>query len=168
MNEQLPVAEDLPEGILPSDQVGDDGILVLSLTAHALAAMDRHKWIDSERVGRDLGCKAYLDWVDRYWKGWVRSRLIEHLYGWRCWSAFDPRQYGLLARSSVEHHIPSATLRIMATILAEGGENLDVITWAMHQGEPLEPLLWLLDRIDVNANRSRLLADHIRLFIPQD
>ena len=168
MSGRPPVVEDLPEGLLPADQVGADGTAVLSLTAHALAAADRHKWIESERAGVDLGSRAYRDWIDRYWKGWVRSRLIEHLYGWRCWGAFDRRQYGLLARSSVEHHIPSATLRVMATILAEGGENLDVITWAMHQGKPLDPLLWLLDRIDVNAHRSRLLADHIRLFMPQD
>ncbi len=157
-------AESLPEGALATDRVDADGVLVHSLTAHALAAIDRHKWIESERVGRDLGDAAVGDWIDRYWKGWVRARLIEHLYGWRCWGAFDRHQFGLLHRSTVEHHLAPDTLRVVAGILGEGGENLDVLTWAMHAGEPLEPLLWLLDRIDVNAHRRRLLADHIRLF----
>jgi hypothetical protein len=155
-----------PEGRLASDQLRTDGVVVHSLTAHALQAMDRHRWIESEHAGHDVGDAVLGDWVDRYWKGFVRARLIEHLYGWRCWGAFDEADFGLLARRSVEYHVSTSVLQEVANILADGGENLDVVTWALARGEALDPILWLLDRIDINAKRHRLLTDHIRLFIP--
>lgn len=156
---------ELPEGVLPSDRQRPDGLVVHSLTAHAVVTMDRHKWIESQRAGRDLGSAASTDWVDRYWKGWTRSKLIEHLYGWRCWGAFDERDFGLLGRTSVEHHVQRELLEQIASLLADGGENLDVINWAIAGDLPLDNILWLLDRIDINAKRHRLLTDHIRLFI---
>jgi hypothetical protein len=157
-------ATELPEGPLPTDRAGADGVMVHSLTAHALCAIDRHKWIESEKTGRDLGDAAMKDWVDRCWKGWTRARLIEHLYGWRCWGAFDVDDFALLSHATVDYHVPHRILEHVAEILAEGGENLDVITWALANGQPLDAILWLLDRIDINAKRQRLLTDHIRLF----
>ena len=166
MNRQRPAkATEIPEGILPSDRQRSDGVVVHSLTAHAIVAMDRHKWIESQQAGHDLGSAAAVDWVDRYWKGWTRSKLIEHLYGWRCWGAFDERDYGLLVRTSVEHHVQREMLEQVSSLLADGGENLDVINWAIAGDLPLDNILWLLDRIDINAKRHRLLTDHIRLFI---
>ena len=47
-------------------------------------------------------------------------------------------------------------------------EVLDAIVAAepavVTAGQDLDPILWLLDRIDINAKRQRLLTDHIRLF----
>jgi hypothetical protein len=35
----------------------------------------RHKWIESEKAGRDIGFeKALLDWVMRHRSGWRESR----------------------------------------------------------------------------------------------
>ncbi len=167
MHSQRPIlnAEDLPEGILPSDVRREDGVVVHSLTAHAIVAMERHKWIESEKALHDVGTPSLTDWVDRYWTGFVRARLMEHLYGWRCWGAFDVEQCGLLARSTVQHVLPREVLNHIALILREGGENLDVIAWATAGGLDLEAVIWLLERIDINAKRHRLLTDHIRLFI---
>jgi len=159
------VTTELPEGRLPNDQATAEGLVVYSLIAHALCAMDRHKWIESERMGRDLGDLAVDDWVDRYWKGFVRAKLMEHLYGWRRWGAFATDDFGLLARRTVEYHVNHSVLEAVATILANGGENLDVITWAQEGGQELDPILWLLDRIDINAKRHLLLKDYIRLFV---
>lgn len=155
---------EVPEGRLPSDRVRPDGVVVHSLTAHALVAMDRHKWIESERAGRDLGNDAAHDWIDRFWKGWCRAKLIEHLYGWRCWGAFDEADFGLLTRHTVAFHVPRDTVERVADLLADGGENLDVVTWAVENRVDPEPIIWLLDRIDINAKRHRLLTDHILLF----
>ena len=155
---------DLPEGRLPTDRLSPEGVVVHSLTAHALIAIDRHKWIESQKAGRDLDGTAVVDWLERYWKGWTRSKLMEHFYGWRCWGAFDEADFGLLNRSSVEHHVHHEILEQVAGILADGGENLDVINWALSAELPLDEILWLLDRIDINAKRHRLLTDHIRLF----
>ncbi len=157
-------ATELPEGILPNDRMRDDGEVVHSLTAHAIAAMERHKWIESEKHGRDVGDQALKDWIDRYWKGWTRARLMEHLYGWRCWGAFDEEDFGLLTRATVDYHVSGKILTQVALILGDGGENLDVISWAIAANHDLDQILWLLDRIDINAKRHRLLTDHIRLF----
>ena len=35
----------------------------------------RHKWIESEKVGHDIGFeRALLDWVVRYRSGWRKAR----------------------------------------------------------------------------------------------
>ncbi len=156
---------DLPEGILPADVRRADGLVIHSLTAHALTAMERHKWIESEKSGRDLGIPVLTDWVDRFWTGFVRARLMEHLYGWRCWGAFDVADFGLLSRTTVAFHVPRSILSELAAILRNGGENLDVIAWATEAGHDLSAVIWVLERIDINAKRHRLLTDHIRLFI---
>src|SRR3954465_13421783 len=70
-----PATNDLPEGRLPTDWERDDGVVVHSLTAHALAAMERHKWLESEKAGRDLGDCALTDWIERFWKGFTRAKL---------------------------------------------------------------------------------------------
>jgi hypothetical protein len=157
--------EPLYEGPLPNDRAREDGVVVHSLTAHAVCSMDRHKWIESEKRGYDAGEAAYREWVDRHWRSFVRSKLLEHLYGMRCWSGFDEADYGLLSRSSVQYHIPQDQLETISGILADGGENLDVINWALAHNHALDPVLWLLERIDINAKRHRLLTDHIRLFV---
>ena len=38
-----------------------------------LDEMARHKWIESEKVGYDLGEKAMLDWVDKYSEGFEKK-----------------------------------------------------------------------------------------------
>jgi hypothetical protein len=157
-------ATELPEGELPNDYLGANGIVVHSLTAHALFAIDRHKWIESEKYSRDVGGDAVSDWLDRCWKGWARARLLEHLYGWRCWGAFGLDDFGVLIRETVDYHVPRGILLHVAEILAAGGENLDVISWAIANGENLDAILWLMDHIDINAKRQRLMTDHIRLF----
>jgi hypothetical protein len=37
----------------------------------------RHKWIESEKAGRDIGFDAALiDWVSKYRAGWRRARHL--------------------------------------------------------------------------------------------
>lgn len=35
--------------------------------------IDRHKWIESEKAGRDLGMEAAIDWIMKY-----ADRFSEH------------------------------------------------------------------------------------------
>jgi hypothetical protein len=156
---------DLPEGILACDDIRTEDAVIYSLTGHALIEIDRHRWIESEQHGHDLGHHADEHWMTHCWKGWVRSKLLEHLFGWRRWSAFGPDRFGLLVRGTVERMVSSDLLHQVARILAHGGENLDVIDWALEHDHPLDTVLWLLDRIDINAERQRLLDNHLRLFL---
>jgi len=43
------------------------------LIKRQLDEMARHKWIESEKVGYDLGEKAMLDWVDKYSEGFEKK-----------------------------------------------------------------------------------------------
>ena len=36
------------------------------LVSRQLEEMAKHKWIESEKAGRDLGEQAMLDWIDKY------------------------------------------------------------------------------------------------------
>ncbi len=159
-------ATDLPEGDLPTDYYRKDGILVHSLTAHALHAIERY--IEEFAAQNDQShSDAAEDWLTRFYKGWARARLLEHYYGWRCWSAFGDDNFALFRRSSLLHHVEESILEEVAERLASGGENLDIIDWAMSDDRELDPILWLLDRVDINAQRQRLLTDHIRTFLDE-
>jgi len=37
--------------------------------------IERHKWLESEKVGHDIGGnRAALDWLERHYEQWKRSR----------------------------------------------------------------------------------------------
>ena len=39
----------------------------------------RHKWIESEKAGHDIGFeKALLDWIVKYRSSWRSQRIREH------------------------------------------------------------------------------------------
>src|ERR1700756_2570567 len=59
----------------------------------------RHKWIESEKAGRDLGEWAIRCWVRKHWNGFLRERWLEHLQGWTYWIELDHDDYGLLQRA---------------------------------------------------------------------
>ncbi|MBM3289376.1 MAG: hypothetical protein FJY92_04420 [Candidatus Hydrogenedentes bacterium] len=45
--------------------------------AEQRAEIERHKWIESEKAGRDLGRDAVLDWIANNaaaWRNWYESR----------------------------------------------------------------------------------------------
>lgn len=40
-----------------------------------LKEIERHKWLESEKVGRDIGGnRAALDWIARHYELWKKSR----------------------------------------------------------------------------------------------
>lgn len=45
-----------------------------------LCEMDKHKWIESEKQGRDLGEEAYLDWIKchslQFRKEWYEKKAV--------------------------------------------------------------------------------------------
>lgn len=45
--------------------------------AEQRAEIERHKWIESEKAGRDLGRDAVLDWISKNaaaWRNWYEAR----------------------------------------------------------------------------------------------
>ena len=40
--------------------------------------MNRHKWLESEKAGRDLGDDALLDWIEKHEDKFIQERQLAH------------------------------------------------------------------------------------------
>jgi hypothetical protein len=122
----------------------------LTLFQLAWQEAERHKWIESEKAGRDLGEDAIRDWSRRYFRRWCRDRWIEHLNGDRFWSELDKEDFGLLQR---EFHTNNNLTAAIVTRIKSGGENLDIIQWSIETSESLDETLEILRLLDINSRR---------------
>ncbi|MGH7128065.1 MAG: hypothetical protein ACREJB_06720 [Planctomycetaceae bacterium] len=120
------------------------------LRAAALQEAQRHKWIESEKLGRDLGDRAIFDWYHRFWPVFCRAKRIEHLEGRQRWDEFEREGFGRLYALIVEQDL--LTDRILDRVYA-GYENLDMINWAIDWGLPIDPVIEVLAQLDVNRAR---------------
>jgi hypothetical protein len=123
---------------------------VLSLYEEALREAERHKWIESQKRGRDLGDSAIREWFRLHWPRYCRHKQLEHLSGSQRWREFDDEDFGQIYSLIVTGDL--LVDRILDRIDA-GYENLDVINWALDWGLPLERVVDLLAQVDVNRAR---------------
>src|SRR5208282_158617 len=110
----------------------------------------RYKWIESEKAGCDLGEAAIRRWVKEHWWGYLRARWLEHLQGRRFWVELDRGDFGLLQR---EFHDNTLLLDRILDRLKSGKENLDLILWAQEWNIPVDPVLKILEALDINSRR---------------
>jgi hypothetical protein len=115
----------------------------------------RHKWIESEKAGRDLGEWAIRCWVREHWNGFLRERWLEHLQGRTFWIELDHDDFGLLSREFRD----SALLEEIVSRLKGGQENLNVLVWAIENGLPIEDVVEILEALDINSRRIEFLLD---------
>ena len=121
-----------------------------SLYVIAQVEAERHKWLESEKAGCDLGKEALQDWSRLYWWKWCRDRWIEHLNGERFWSELGEEDYGLLRKG---FHTNAVLVACIVERIKEGGENLDIIRWVLDQKESLDQALEILTCLDINSRR---------------
>jgi hypothetical protein len=112
--------------------------------------IQRYKWIESEKAGRDLGEAAIRRWVKEHWWGYLRASWLEHLQGRTFWVELDRGDFGLLQRTF--HDNVLLLDRILDRIKA-GQENLDIICWAHDWGIDANPLIQILETLDINSRR---------------
>jgi len=115
----------------------------------------RHKWIESEKAGRDLGEWAIRCWVREHWNGFLRERWLEHLQGRAFWIELDHDDFGLLLRSFQD----SPLIEPILHRLIAGQENLDVINWAIDMDLPMDHVLDILETLDINSRRIECHLD---------
>jgi hypothetical protein len=115
----------------------------------------RHKWIESEKAGRDLGEWAIRCWVREHWNGFLRARWLEHLQGRTFWIELDHNDFGLLGREFQD----SELIEEILGRLKAGQENLNVLIWAIENGLPMEDVLEILEALDINSRRIEFLLD---------
>lgn len=139
-----PVATEIPEPTVR-----------LSVHERGAAEAQRHKWIASEKAGRDLGETAIRAWVRDHWNGFLRDRWLEHLEGRNFWIELDHDDFGLLLRAFRESPVIGDILRR----LKAGKENLDIICWAIDAGLPLHEILQILETLDINSRRIECLVE---------
>lgn len=123
---------------------------VLCLQREALLEAERHKWIESQKLGRDVGLPAIAEWYNRYWPMYCREKRLEHLRGSRCWDEFTDEQFGHLYSLIVAGDL--LVDRILDRVYA-GYENLDIINWAFDWGLDIDRVIEILSQLDVNRAR---------------
>lgn len=128
----------------------------LSVHDHGELEALRHKWIESEKAGRDLGEWAIRCWVREHWNGFLRERWLEHLQGRAFWIELDHDDFGLLQRAFQE----SSLIEPILERLIDGQENLDVINWAIDTDLPMAQVLDILETLDINSRRIECHLDH--------
>jgi len=135
-----------------SEMAGDSPNCVEKLSVYADCELEaqRFKWIESEKAGRDLGEAAIRRWVKDHWWGYLRARWLEHLQGKRYWVELDRGDFGVLQR---EFRGSSLLLDRILDRLKAGQENLDIILWADAWNVPVEPVLSILEALDINSRR---------------
>lgn len=112
--------------------------------------IDRFKWIESERVGYDLGELAVRRWIREHWCGYLRARWLEHIQGKKFWIELDRDDFGILL-----HKFQDQALlldRIVDRLIA-GQENLDIFLWARRWRIPTEDVIQILIALDINSRR---------------
>ena len=129
----------------------------LRLSVHDRGALEaqRHKWIESEKAGRDLGEWAIRNWVREHWHGFLRDRWIEHLQGRTFWIELDHDDFGLLQRAFQD----SPLFHEILDRLKAGHENLGVLNWAIDSLLPMHEVLDILETLDINSRRIECLLE---------
>jgi hypothetical protein len=140
----------LPGVVVSSAVAAAPPTAVRSIYADCESEADKFKWIESEKAGRDLGEPAVRQWVQDHWWGYLRAKWLEHLQGTCFWVELDRGDYGLLTRA---FHQQRDLLDDILQMLKDGQENLDVIDWAVRHHIPLDPVIQILEALDINSRR---------------
>jgi hypothetical protein len=122
----------------------------LRVYEEAERAIREHKWVESEKAGRDLGVSAERDWVENYWRTFWRSRLVQHLRGESFFAEFGTERFGVFSGRFVEL---KGLLDIVLERVQRGAENLDLIRWGCQEHLPRSQLLQVLVAADINRHR---------------
>ncbi len=111
----------------------------------------RHRWIESQNAGRDLGNQAFRDWYRLFWWTFIRYRHVEHLLGERRWREFDSASFGVIVSSPA---LSSPLSQEVVDLYRTGWENLNIIGHALQREYPMDAVLNCL--VTINMNDARL------------
>ncbi|MBL4885553.1 MAG: hypothetical protein JKY95_13605 [Planctomycetaceae bacterium] len=121
-----------------------------SLHAISIEEACRHKWIESEKQGRDLGHEAIRQWYCEHWLKYCRSKRIEHVIGCQAWQEFEDGPSSLILALLQSNDL---LVQLIVDRLSQGWENLDVIVWGITWGLPMERIQEILLELNINCAR---------------
>ena len=124
-----------------------------SVHHEAIREAEKHKWIESQKRGYDVGESALAEWCHNHWADFYHHRYMQHLDGEICWKEFPRQKFGLLKKNPVEDR---RTLERFASLMIrkDGGENLCIINSELDCTPRVsERMMKLLELIDINSDR---------------
>jgi hypothetical protein len=130
--------------------MSETGIADRSVYEQADQAAKEHKWIESEKAGRDLGEEAVRNWTRSHWLKFYRWRLVQHLRGEVYFREFHPCTFAVVNN---QLKVPNDLLEAILNQVRDGGENLDIICWVHNRQLPAELIIEVLEAIDINRQR---------------
>ena len=131
---------------------GPPSVLAKSVYKDCIEEENRHRWIESEKAGYDLGEGCIKQWVEEHWSGYLRARWVEHLQGKCFWVELDRGDFGLLQR---EFKDQQELLDVILDQLKSGKENLHIIVWAIATGISMESVYQILNALAINGRRLK-------------
>uniref|UniRef100_A0A7C2NUY7 Uncharacterized protein n=1 Tax=Schlesneria paludicola TaxID=360056 RepID=A0A7C2NUY7_9PLAN len=129
--------------------------MAYSLYDEALAEALRHKWIESQKQGHDLGDAALKDWFRRHWLPFCRECRLQHIEGLRKWQEFAEHEFGQVYQLILEGDL---LLDRILDRMEHGSDNLEIINWGLAWGLPMPRVRYLLELIDINRARLEPIA----------
>lgn len=124
---------------------------VCSLYADCNQQLAVYKWIESQKKGFDIGREYAIHcWVQEHWNGYLRSKLLEHLLGYKFWSELDRGDFGILQHRFVDQAV--LVDRIIDR-LKVNQENLDILIWAQDWHIDTDQVINILEALDINSRR---------------
>lgn len=115
----------------------------------------RHKWIESQKQGRDLGDQALKDWFRKHWLPFCRIKRLEHVEGQQRWEEFAEHEFGQIYELILDGDL---LLDCILDRMEHGLDNLEIINWALAWAMPMERVVDLLLMIDINRARLEPLV----------
>jgi hypothetical protein len=110
----------------------------------------RHRWIESQNAGRDLGNVVFNDWYRRFWWTFLRYRHVEHLLGEQAWLEFDAASFSVLQKSP---RWGNPLTQEIIELYRVGWENLNIIDHALNRDYPMNEVFECLATINMNDAR---------------
>ncbi len=145
MTESSPSAVCNPPNVDPSS--------LRSVYEDARREAEKHKWLESEKNGCDLGDQAIEDWYRQFWNKYCRVRRLEHLSGEQQWAEFASEEFGRMYELLLSG---DELLEDLIVRFEHGWENLRFTNW-VHECEmsrpKIERILELLEIININIAR---------------
>lgn len=121
-----------------------------SIHTAALEEANRHKWIESQKHGRDLGETALREWYRLHWYDYCRNCHLQHLDGKQPWQEFDAQIFGHLLELMKSKDV---LLERILDRVCEGQENLEIVQWALEYSLPMDRVIRILEQLNVNSAR---------------
>ncbi len=121
-----------------------------SLYSGSIHEANRYKWLQSEKLGYDLGENAIREWYQKYWGIYCRIKRLAHVVGQECLQEFDDGPSHLILELLQSNDL---LLQLILDRVSEGWENFDVINWAIDWNLPTIRVREILEELNINCAR---------------